>query len=320
MSANPTMPSLDSTFRTNCERISGAVQTVITCKPEVITNALIVLLAQGHLLLEDVPGVGKTMLAKSLAKSVNGTVHRIQFTPDLLPSDVTGVSVYSPQTHEFTFHPGPVFANIVIADEINRANAKTQSALLECMEEAQVTVDSITHTLEHPFMVVATQNPLDSEGTFALPEAQRDRFMARISLGYPEREAEISMIAGHHQHEPIESLESVLQLVDLQQMIEQVNSVTVTERLGTYVVDLGRATRNHPQIELGASPRALLQWVRAAKAHAAINARDHVLPEDIRSVAHMVLNHRLILTRRAVAEGAEVSNIIQDLLSNTPVS
>lgn len=320
MSANPTMPSLDSTFHGNCERIFSAVEKVITGKPEIITNALTVLLAQGHLLLEDVPGVGKTMLAKSLAKSVNGTVHRIQFTPDLLPSDVTGVSVYSPQTHEFTFHPGPIFANIVIADEINRANAKTQSALLECMEEAQVTVDSVTHRLEHPFMVVATQNPMDSEGTFALPEAQRDRFMARISLGYPEREAEISMITGHHQHEPIESLQSVLQLVDLQQMIEQVRSVTVTERLSSYVVDLGRATRSHSQIELGASPRALLQWVRAAKAHAAINGRDHVLPEDIRSVAQMVLNHRLTLTRKTVAEGLDVSQIIQDILSSTPVN
>lgn len=320
MSANPTMPSLDSTFQANCQRIFDAVQSVINGKPEAVTNALTVLLAQGHLLLEDVPGVGKTMLAKSLAKSVNGSVHRIQFTPDLLPSDVTGVSVYSPQTHEFTFHPGPIFANIVIADEINRANAKTQSALLECMEETQVTVDSITHPLEHPFMVVATQNPIDSEGTFTLPEAQRDRFMGRISLGYPQREAEISMITGHHHHEPLETLTSVLQLADLQQMIEQVSSITVTERLSSYVVDLGRASRNHPHIELGASPRALIQWVRAAKAHAAINGRDHVLPEDVRSVAQMVLNHRLILTRRALADGVDVQDLIQELLSSTPVS
>ncbi|GAA1409206.1 MoxR-like ATPase [Glutamicibacter uratoxydans] len=320
MSAQPTLPSLDASFRSNCQRVSEAVQSVITGKPEAITNALVVLLAQGHLLVEDVPGVGKTMLAKSLARSVDCTVHRIQFTPDLLPSDVTGVSVYSPQTHEFTFHPGPIFANIVIADEINRANAKTQSALLECMEEQQVTVDSITHPLQRPFMVVATQNPVDSEGTFALPEAQRDRFMGRISMGYPARDAEVSMLTSHHSHQPLESLVPVLRQVDLQMMIEQVNLVTVTERLGAYVVDLGRATRQHPQVSLGASPRALLQWVRASKSYAAINGRDHVLPEDVRAVAPMVLSHRLILTRRALADGVDVENVVQEIISGTPIS
>lgn len=320
MSAQPTLPSLDASFRSNCQRVSEAVQSVITGKPEAITNALVVLLAQGHLLVEDVPGVGKTMLAKSLARSVDCTVHRIQFTPDLLPSDVTGVSVYSPQTHEFTFHPGPIFANIVIADEINRANAKTQSALLECMEEQQVTVDSITHPLQRPFMVVATQNPVDSEGTFALPEAQRDRFMGRISMGYPARDAEVSMLTSHHSHQPLESLVPVLRQVDLQKMIEQVNLVTVTERLGAYVVDLGRATRQHPQVSLGASPRALLQWVRASKSYAAINGRDHVLPEDVRAVAPMVLSHRLILTRRALADGVDVENVVQEIISGTPIS
>ncbi len=320
MSAQPTLPSLDANFRSNCQRVSEAVQSVITGKPEAITNALVVLLAQGHLLVEDVPGVGKTMLAKSLARSVDCTVHRIQFTPDLLPSDVTGVSVYSPQTHEFTFHPGPIFANIVIADEINRANAKTQSALLECMEEQQVTVDSITHPLQRPFMVVATQNPVDSEGTFALPEAQRDRFMGRISMGYPARDAEVSMLTSHHSQEPLESLVPVLRQVDLQKMIEQVNLVTVTERLGAYVVDLGRATRRYPQVSLGASPRALLQWIRASKSYAAINGRDHVLPEDVRAVAPMVLSHRLILTRRALADGVDVENVVQEIISGTPIS
>ncbi len=320
MSANQTVPSLDSAFQSNCQRIFDAVQSVITGKPEAVTSALTVLLAQGHLLIEDVPGVGKTMLAKSMARSVNGSVHRIQFTPDLLPSDVTGVSVYSPQTHEFTFHPGPIFANIVIADEINRANAKTQSALLECMEEQQVTVDSITHRLEQPFMVVATQNPVESEGTFALPEAQRDRFMARLSLGYPQRDAEISMLAGRHQFDPLEALRAVVELAELRHMIEQVKTVIVTERLGSYVVDLGRATREHPQVALGASPRALIQWVRAAKARAAIQGRDHVLPEDVRSVAQMVLNHRLILTRRAVADGMDTSAVIQELVASTPVN
>lgn len=320
MSANPTLPSLDSSFRHNCQRVLEAVQTVITGKPEAVTNALVVLLAQGHLLVEDVPGVGKTMLAKSLARSVDGSVHRIQFTPDLLPSDVTGVSVYSPQTHEFTFHPGPIFANIVIADEINRANAKTQSALLECMEEQQVTVDSITHPLQRPFMVVATQNPIDSEGTFALPEAQRDRFMGRISMGYPRRDDELAMLGSHHRDEPLQSLAPVLQLEELVRMIEQVKLVTVTDRLSAYVVDLGRASREHPQVQLGASPRALLQWVRAAKSHAAICGRDHVLPEDVRAVAEMVLSHRLILTRRALADGVEPAAVVQELLASTPVS
>lgn len=319
MSARPTLPSVDSTFRSNYQRMFDAVQEVITGKPEAITNTIVVLLAQGHLLLEDVPGVGKTMLAKSLARSVNGSVHRIQFTPDLLPSDVTGVSVFSPQDQKFTFHPGPIFANIVIADEINRANAKTQSALLECMEEHQVTVDSITHPLQKPFMVVATQNPIDSEGTFELPEAQRDRFMGRISLGYPEREAEISMLRTHHMSEPLETLSSVLELEQLSQMIEQVKFVSVTDRLNSYIVDLGRATRQHPYISLGASPRALVQWVRAAKSHAAISGRDHVLPEDVRAVAQMLLSHRLILTRRALAEGVEPAAVIQELVASTPV-
>ncbi|WP_313813226.1 MoxR family ATPase [Glutamicibacter sp.] len=320
MSAQPTLPSLDANFRSNCERVFDAVQSVITGNPEAITNAMVVLLAQGHLLVEDVPGVGKTMLAKSLARSLDCTVHRIQFTPDLLPSDVTGVSVYSPQTHEFTFHPGPIFANIVIADEINRANAKTQSALLECMEEQQVTVDSVTHRLQRPFMVVATQNPIDSEGTFALPEAQRDRFMGRISMGYPQREAEVSMLTTHHRDEPLESLTPVLQQAELQKMIEQVKLVTVTERLGAYVVDLGRATREHPQVSLGASPRALLQWVRAAKSYAAIHGRDHVLPEDVRAVAVMVLGHRLILTRRALADAVDVEDVVREIISGTPIS
>lgn len=320
MSAQPVLPSLDADFRRNCQQVFDAIETVISGKPEAITNALVVLLAQGHLLLEDVPGVGKTMLAKSLARSVDCTVHRIQFTPDLLPSDVTGVSVYSPDSHEFTFHPGPIFANIVIADEINRANAKTQSALLECMEERQVTVDSATHPLQQPFMVVATQNPIDSEGTFALPEAQRDRFMGRISMGYPQRDDEVSMLSSHHRVEPLDSLASVLDRENLQKMIEQVKLVAVTERLSQYVVDLGRATREHPHVSLGASPRALLQWVRASKSHAAIQGRDHVLPEDVRAVAEMVLSHRLILTRRALADGIDAHSIVKEIIANTPVN
>ncbi|MGR6902377.1 ATPase [Glutamicibacter creatinolyticus] len=319
MSVHQTLPSVDADFGEQCQRIIQGMSAVIDGKPQAIKTALVVLLAGGHLLVEDVPGVGKTLLAKALARSVDGTVNRIQFTPDLLPSDVTGVSVFSPQTQDFTFHPGPVFANIVIADEINRANAKTQAALLECMEELQVTVDSVTHPLQRPFMVIATQNPIDAEGTFALPEAQRDRFMARISMGYPDRAAEISMLCTHHGHDPLAEIGALLGLERLRQMMLQVQRVTVTERLAGYVVDLGRATREHQHVLVGASPRALLQWVRAAKSHAAVCGRDHVLPEDVREVAPMLLGHRLLLTRRALAEGVHPETVVGEVLQHTAV-
>ncbi|MHC6175754.1 AAA family ATPase [Glutamicibacter sp. X7] len=320
MNSQQTIPLRDTSFREQAEAITNSMRRVLSGKDEVTEQALIVLLAEGHLLVEDVPGVGKTMLAKALARSVDCSVHRIQFTPDLLPSDVTGVSVFSPKTQEFSFHPGPIFANIIIADEINRANAKTQSALLESMEEHQVTVDSVTHDLQRPFMVVATQNPIDSEGTFALPEAQRDRFMARISMGYPQRGDEIAMIANRHLHEPVDDVSPVIDREQLRTMIHQVANVTVTEQLGAYVVDLGRGTREHPSVRLGASPRALLQLVRAAKAHAALRGRDYAIPEDVRAVGALVLPHRLILTRNAVADGQEPQQIVTALLQNTDVN
>lgn len=319
MSVHRTLPTLDADFSANCQQIMESMAQVIDGKPEAIRTSLVVLLAGGHLLVEDVPGVGKTVLAKALARSVECTVNRIQFTPDLLPSDVTGVSIFSVQNQDFSFHPGPIFANIVIADEINRANAKTQAALLECMEEQQVTVDSVTHRLQRPFMVMATQNPLDAEGTFALPEAQRDRFMARISMGYPERDAEIQMLRTHHERSPLDDLSPALSLEQLRDMIAQVQQVEVSPRLAGYVVDLGRATRTHPQVSVGASPRSLIQWVRAAKANAAVSGRDHVLPEDVRDVAPMLLSHRLILSRRALAEGVEVSTVISEVLNHTAV-
>lgn len=319
MSVHRTLPSVDADFSAHCQRIMDSMAQVIDGKPEAIRTSLVVLLAGGHLLVEDVPGVGKTVLAKALARSVACTVNRIQFTPDLLPSDVTGVSIFSVQNQDFSFHPGPVFANIVIADEINRANAKTQAALLECMEEQQVTVDSVTHQLQKPFMVMATQNPLDAEGTFALPEAQRDRFMARISMGYPERDAEIQMLRTHHEHSPLGDLSASLSLEQLREMIARVQLIEVSPRLAGYVVDLGRATRDHPLVRVGASPRSLIQWVRAAKATAAVAGRDHVLPQDVRQVAPMLLGHRLVLTRRAVADGIDVATVIDDVLTQTAV-
>ena len=260
-------------------RILDAINTVIDGKDEAARLVLTVLLAEGHVLLEDVPGVGKTMLAKTLARAVDCSVTRIQFTPDLLPSDVTGVSIYNQDAHRFEFRQGPIFANIVIGDEINRASAKTQSALLECMEERQVTVDGGTHRLAEPFMVVATQNPLEMEGTYALPEAQRDRFMARISLGYPDTASEIEMLETHQSVSPLETIVPVVSVRDITAMTARVRDVYVSSAVKEYTVAIGAATREHPHLRLGASPRALLQLLRASKARAALDGRDFVLPD-----------------------------------------
>jgi MoxR-like ATPase len=245
-------------------RIRSNIERVIEGKPAVIEASLVVLFAEGHLLVEDVPGVGKTQLSKALARSIDSTVRRIQFTPDLLPSDVTGVSVYNQSTRTFEFHPGGVFANIVVGDEINRASPKTQSALLECMEERQVTVDNVTHQLERPFMVVATQNPIEMEGTYALPEAQRDRFMARVSIGYPSPEAESAMVDHHASVNPLDDLEPVTDTTEVRKLCAIVDHVHVSEDVRSYAVALTTATRRHPRLLLGASPRATLHLVRAA--------------------------------------------------------
>ncbi|RAX15802.1 AAA family ATPase [Pseudarthrobacter sp. AG30] len=306
-------------FHEAAQRILTTVNTVIDGKSDAAKLALTVLLAQGHLLLEDVPGVGKTLLAKTLARTIDCTVNRIQFTPDLLPSDVTGVSIYNQASRLFEFRPGAVFANIVIGDEINRASAKTQSALLECMEEHQVTVDGNTYKLDEPFMVVATQNPIEMEGTYPLPEAQRDRFMARISMGYPDKEAEIEMLETHQAVSPLAAVSPVVTASDVAAMTTTVQQVFVSEAVKEYTVSLGRATRESPLLRLGASPRSMLQLLRAAKATAALDGRDFVLPDDVAGVAEAVLAHRIIVERKAAGAGENPHSVLQGILSRLPV-
>ncbi|SMG36998.1 MoxR-like ATPase [Agreia pratensis] len=303
--------------------IMGNLEAVINGKTDVATLSLIVLLAEGHLLVEDVPGVGKTTLAKALARSVSASVSRIQFTPDLLPSDVTGVSIFNQQANRFEFKPGAVFANIVIADEINRASPKTQSALLECMEERQVSVDGVTHLLETPFSVVATQNPIEMEGTFALPEAQRDRFMARISMGYPDAEAELAMLHNRELQSPLDDIEAVVDREELQAMTRCAREVFVSRAVEQYVVNIAQATRRDPEVRLGVSPRATLHLVRAAKVAAALEGRDFVLPDDIDALVIPVLGHRIVPTRKSVSDHRSGVDAIEEILTRivqaTPV-
>ena len=300
-------------------RVGTAVQSVISGKPETVRLALTVLLAGGHLLIEDVPGVGKTMLAKSLARALGCSVRRIQFTPDLLPGDVVGVSVFNRETRDFEFKPGAVFANIVLGDEINRASPKTQSALLECMEEGQVTVDGTTYLLGRPFMVIATQNPAEMEGTYPLPEAQRDRFMARVHMGYPDRSSEIRMLQSHSADEPLEALAPVTDAAEVRDMIDIVRRVYVAPSIDAYVVDLVAATRQHPQVRLGASPRAALHLLRAARASAALSGRAHVLPDDVQRLAAPVLAHRLVLTTDAHLARTSAQDIVAEIVTRVPL-
>ncbi len=311
-------PGLDGLAEV-ANRIRDAVESVIEGKPSVVRLALTVLLAEGHLLIEDVPGVGKTMLAKALARSVDCSVRRIQFTPDLLPSDITGVSAYNQELREFEFKPGPVFANIVVGDEINRASPKTQSALLECMEERQVTVDGTTYPLEPPFMVISTQNPVEMEGTYALPEAQRDRFTARISMGYPDPAAEMDMLETHGEESPLDRLKPVAHAADVRDLIEVVRRQHVSTAVRQYAIDLVSATRSHPDLRLGASPRATLQLVRAARAYAALDDRDYVLPDDVQDLAVPVLAHRLLPTPEAQVERRRPEQVVTDLVKRLPV-
>jgi MoxR-like ATPase len=290
------------------------IEKVIEGKTATIRLALAVMLAEGHLLIEDVPGVGKTKLAKALARSIDCTVRRIQFTPDLLPSDVTGVSVYNQETREFEFKPGAIFANIVVGDEINRASPKTQSALLECMEERQVTVDGLTYELQAPFMVISTQNPIEMEGTYPLPEAQRDRFTARIAMGYPDTAAELAMLESHGGEDPVLGLTAVADAAMVRRMIETVRDVHVADAVKQYAVFLCHATRESSELRLGASPRATLQLLRTARAVAALEERDYVVPDDLQALAVPVLAHRIIPTAEAQLSRRTTDAIVADLV------
>jgi MoxR-like ATPase len=307
--------SLDE-VRTTARQIAASVESVVEGGTQVVKTALTVLLAEGHLLIEDVPGVGKTTLAKALAKSIDCSVKRIQFTPDLLPSDVTGVSVYNQESREFEFKPGAVFANILLGDEINRASPKTQSALLEAMEERQVTVDGTTYELAAPFMVIATQNPVEMEGTYPLPEAQRDRFMARVSMGYPDQKAELEMLETHGGVSPLGDLQAVADSRQVARMVTAVQGVHVSPGVRQYVVALANATRDSAELRLGASPRATLQLVRAARAWAALDDRDYVTPDDIQRLAVPVLAHRLLTTGEAQIARRRPESIVADLVAS----
>ena len=301
------------------ERIRASISTVLSGLDLAISSTLATALAQGHLLMEDVPGVGKTTLARAFAASVDCTVGRIQFTPDLLPSDVTGVSIFRADEHRFEFRPGPIFANVVIADEINRASPKTQAALLESMQERSVTVDGATRPLPTPFLVVATQNPVEMEGTYPLPEAQRDRFMAQVSVGYPQPRAEMAMLDSHDGHDPLQDVRPVADAQTLQRAIDVARRVYAAPAIKQYIVDLVGATRADSGLRLGASPRASLSLLAAAKARATMSARNHVLPDDVKALAVPVLAHRLIVSTEARLSGRTAQEVVGELITSTPV-
>jgi len=300
-------------------RIVENVGRVVHAPETLLTRCVLALVAEGHVILEDAPGVGKTMLAKALARSVDCRFSRVQFTPDLLPSDVTGVSVFDQRSNAFEFRPGPVFTNLLLVDEVNRASPKTQAALLESMQERQVTVDGVTHALESPFMVIATQNPIEYEGTYPLPEAQLDRFMMLLHLGYPDLAAEAKMIGEQSTEDPLPTLVPVATMDDLRSAIDAAKSLYVEESVGRYTVALLRHTRSDARLTLGASPRSGISLMRVAKAHALLDGRDYVIPDDVKEVAVPVLAHRLILAPEARSSGVTAEEIVEDAVQHTPV-
>lgn len=300
-------------------RIVENVERVIVGKSEAVQLTVLGLLCQGHMLIEDVPGVGKTVLAKSLARSVGCSFQRIQFTPDMLPSDVTGVSIFSQKTREFEFRPGPIFAQIVLVDEINRATPKTQSALLESMEERQVTVDGKTHMLERPFMVLATQNPIEYEGTFPLPEAQLDRFLLRIKLGYPDKQQEILILDRQQYVHPVEELTQVVSVEELLAAQKEIKDVYLDEKVKDYIVEIVRQTRVHPEVYLGSSSRGALAIYRLGQARAAMFGRDYVLPDDVKSLVEPALSHRIIVGPAARIKDIEPDTIVEEILERVAV-
>jgi MoxR-like ATPase len=319
MTAQVTGEAPATTFSETFNAIAANIEIVIQGKPEVVELALVCLLAEGHLLIEDVPGVGKTSMAKALAASIDSTWKRVQFTPDLLPSDVVGVTVWNRGRDVFEFRPGPVFANIVLGDEINRASPKTQSALLEAMEERQVTVDGTTYPLAHPFMVIATQNPIEHEGTYPLPESQLDRFLMRLSVGYPSRQSELEILDTHGTGGTMSEVHPVANAAQIHDLVESVKRIHVAPALKHYLVDLADATRRHPSVALGMSPRATLALQRAARARAAAAGRTYVIPDDIKALADPVLSHRLGLSSDAQLQGISASKVVADVLGAVPV-
>src|ERR671924_968342 len=297
-------------------RIADNVRRAVKVTEDVLEHVIVALLAEGHILVEDYPGVGKTALARALSRSIDCAFARVQCTADLLPADIVGTNVYNQREGRFEFRPGPIFANVVIVDEINRASPKTQSGLLECMQERQVTVDAVSHELARPFVVFATQNPVEYEGTYPLPEAQVDRFMVRVSLGYPNAEEEAGMLAGHEAHDRVLDLEAVADRAEVVEAVEAAHAVHASRALRDYVVALMRHTRADGRVELGASPRAGLMLLRAAKARALIQGRDHALPDDVQALADAVLSHRLMLAPEAA--GVQRAEIVRDAIAATP--